>query len=305
MNKEEIKKGLNIYLYYWTIVAFFVFYLIHILLIDVNRDSLNFDLGIIDLMTSAVSFLFGFLITISFSMLLSRTASLREVLSTETGRLISLYLYSKHLGEKFNKIIKDKIDEYTIRTLKDYTNYEVGREIIYSIHNELDKAEIKNAHHKCIFESFLYVLSELEPTREKLESLTGRKLIWSLKLSNYLLGIILIFLLFINRGDSLSNILFIILSTIIIFILLIIEDYDNLKIGAYHFNISDSEQIFDLIGKDRYYPKNILKMAQLEEGKLYRVGIYDSREKKEKIYKMRYSPYFKSKMNKFVRTFKR
>src|SRR3989344_1896345 len=294
MDEGEIKKGLNIYLYYWTIVALLVFYLIHIIFID-----------IVDIMISAVSFLFGFLITISFSILLSRTALLREVLSMETGRLVSLFLYSKHLGEKFHNFVKDKIDEYTIRTLREYTNYEVGREVIYDLFNGLDKVEIKNAHQSSIFDSFLYVLGELEPTREKLESLTGKKLIWSLKLSNYLLGIILIFLLFVNRGDILSNSIFIILSTIVVFILLIIEDYDNLKIGAYHLNIDDSEQIFDLIGRERYYPKNILKMAKLEKGKIYRIGIYDSREKKEKTYKMRYSPYFKSKINTLIKPFKK
>ena len=74
-----------------------------------------------------------------------------------------------------------------------------------------------------------------------------------------ILAISLIVLLFLNRGDLLSNLLFIVLSTTIVFILLIIEDYEALRIGDYLYNISNSEQIFDLIGKERYYPKTIMQ----------------------------------------------
>lgn len=300
MEEGEIKKGLNIYLYYWTIVFSIGFLVIDTLAKDVKINFQNFN---ISLMISVVSFLFGFLITISFSMLLSRTAALRESLATETGRLISIYLLSKHLGEKFHKSVEDKIDEYTIRTLRDYTNYKVGREIIYQINDDLKLVELENNHQQSIYGSLLYILGELEPTREKLESLTKGKLLWSLKLSNYLLGIILIVLLFLNRGDRFSNILFILLSTIVVFILLIIEDYDNLKIGTYNMNINDSEQIFDLIGRERYYPEKVLKMAELEKGKVYRIGIYDSKEKSEKIVRLKYTPYFEVRLNKIIKGF--
>ena len=298
MQEDVIKKGLNIYLYYWTLIAFAFFIIINSFLSNFKIESLNTGI-----MISVVSFLFGFLITISFSMLLSRTATLREVLSIETGRLISLFLLSKHLGEKFHKSIENKIDEYTIRTLREYTHYEVGREIIYNIYNDLKSAEIKNNFQGSVLNSFLYNLGELEPVRERLENITGVRLLWSLKLSNYLLGIILILLLFLNRGDSFTNILFVILSTIVIFILLIIEDYDNLRIGAYHLNISDSEQIFDLIGRERYYPKNILKMAKLEKGKVYRIGIFDPLEKKEKIFRLPYSSYFDINISRITERF--
>ncbi len=298
MEKDVIKKGLNIYLYYWTLIAFVFFIVINSFLSNFSIETLN-----IGVMISVVSFLFGFLITISFSMLLSRTAALREVLSIETGRLISLFLLSKHLGEKFHKSIENKIDEYTIMTLREYIHYEAGREIIYSIYGDIKLAEVKNSFHNSVLNSFLYNLGELEPVRERLENITGVKLLWSLKLSNYLLGIILIILLFLNRGDSFTNILFVILSTIVIFILLIIEDYDNLRIGAYNLNISDSEQIFDLIGRERYYPKNILKMAKLEKGRIYRIGIFDPLENKEKIFRLSYSPYFNINISRIAERF--
>mgnify|MGYP001572462531 CR=1 FL=1 len=300
MEEGEIKRGLNIYLYYWTIVIFIGFLIIDSLAKNVEVDIQNFN---ISLMISVVTFLFGFLITISFSMLLTRTAELREVIAVETGRLVSIYLLSKHLGDKFHKSIENKIDEYTIRTLRDYTNYQVGREIIYQMNDDLGLVELKNGHQQSIYSSLLYILGELEPIRERLESLTKNKLLWSLKLSNYLLGVILVVLLFFNRGDKFSNILFIILSTIVVFILLIIEDYDSLKIEAYNINIDDSEQIFDLIGRERYYPEKLLKMIELEKGKVYRVGIYDSKEKSEKIVRLKYTPYFKASLDRIMKRF--
>ena len=98
MEDTKIKRGFNIYLYYWTIVIF-------IFLITLNYFSRNFKVEALDvgLMISIVSFLFGFSITISFSMLLSRVSSLKDSLAFETGRLVSLYILSKNLGEKFIK----------------------------------------------------------------------------------------------------------------------------------------------------------------------------------------------------------
>ena len=298
MEEDVIKKGLNIYLYYWTLIAFIFFVVINSLSSNLSIET--FYMGV---MISVVSFLFGFLITISFSMLLSRTAALREALSIETGRLISLFLLSRHLGEKFHNNIESKIDEYTIKTLREYTHYEAGRGVIYSIYDSLKLAEAKNGFQNSVLNSFLYNLGELEPVRERLENATSVRLLWSLKLSNYLLGAVLIILLFLNRGDNFTNALFVILSTIVIFILLIIEDYDNLRIGAYNINISDSEQIFDLIGRERYYPKDIIKMAKLEKGKVYRIGIFDPLTRKEKIFRLAYSPYFDVDLSRIAERF--
>ena len=92
--------------------------------------------------------------------------------------------------------------------------------------------------------------------------------------------------------------------TIIIFIFLIIEDYDSLHIGDYTHNISNSEQLFDLIGRERYYPQNLVQRAKLEEGKIYRIGVYDPAVKEERMFRIKYSPKFyyslkkiKSKLN--------
>lgn len=283
--QNKIKRGLNFYFYYWTIPIFFFFLII-------NYFTRNFKIEALDinLMISIVSFLFGFLITISFSLLLARFSSLKEFLAEETGRLVSLYLLSKALGHKFHQKIKERIDDYTIKTLQYYKKYELGRKPVYKIYQDLNLMEIKNETQSAKANSFLYILGELETVREKLEYLTGRRTEWSLKFSNYLLGIILIILLFLNRGDIFTNSLFIILSTIIIFIFLIIEDYDNLRIGDYTINISNSEQLFDLIGKERYYPKSILNRVELQKGKAYRVGIHDPKRKKDKTIRILYKP---------------
>ncbi len=274
---EEIKRGFNVYLYYWAIIALAFF-------IVLNYFSRNVKIRALDvgLMISVVSFLFGFLINITFSMLLSRINNLKETLAIEAGRLTSLFLLSKKLGKSFHEKITDRIDDYTIKTLKNYTNYAVSGESIYELYEDSKEMEIKNTQQETVANSFFYILGELTPIREKLEYLTARKIEWSLRFSNYLLGTIIIILLFLNRGDTFTNILFIILSTIIVFVLLIIEDYDSLRIGDYTYNISNSEQIFDLIKRPRYYPREILNRVKLEKGKKYRIGI-SSKNQKEKI----------------------
>jgi len=298
--QNQFKKGPNIYLYYWTIPFLASFVILNYLSKNLRIETLN-----INLMISVVSFLFGFLITITFSMLLTRVATLKDSLSTETGRLVSLFLLSKHLGKTFHEKIKTRIDGYTIKTLRYYSNYEKGREENYGIYEDLNDMEIKTKKQEIKAASFLYLLGEFQPTREKLEAITGKRIEWSLKCSNYLLGIILIILLFLNRGDTFTNVLFIVLSTIIVFIFLIIEDYDNLRIGDYVNNISNSEQIFDLIGKDRYYPRYLLSRVNLEPGRNYRIGFIDAETKEERMFSLQYNPKFISRISSLTEKFRR
>lgn len=300
MEEEKIKKGLNIYLYYLTIPVFFGFIIFNYFTRAFRIEALD-----ISLMISVVSFLFGFLISIVFSMLLSKTSALKEALATEAGRLASLFMLSKKLGKEFHEKIRERIDEYTVKTLKNYTEYEIGRQSVYEMYEDTDSAEIKNAKQEAAFNSFLYILGEFEPLREKLEYLTSRRIEKSMKFVNYTLGVILIALLFLNRGDTFTNALFVILSTTIIFIFLIMEDYDNLKIGDYTYNISNSEQIFDLIGKHRYYPEELLSKVNLEQNKQYRIGFYNEKTKEEKIVLLTYNPEFKSKLDFLTKKFKR
>ncbi len=291
-NEGNIKRGFNVYLYYLVFPALLVFFLI-------NYYNVNFKIETLDinLMISVVTFLFGFLISISFGMILNRVGALKEALAGETGRLVSLYLLSENLGSKFREKISERIDFYTINTLRDYTNYNVGREAVYGMYGDLKYMEIKGESQEASANSFLYILGEFEPLRERLEYLTSGKLLWATKLANYVLAFLLIGLLFLNRGDTFTNALFIILSTTIVFILLIIEDYEDLRIGDYIVNISNSEQLFDLIGKERYYPQAILSRVKLEKGRSYRIGFYDKKARREKIVNIKYSPNFGSKIN--------
>lgn len=291
MKENQIKKGFNIYLYYWTIFFFFLFIILNYVSNDVKVEAL--DIG---LMISVVSFLFGFLITITFSMLLTKVSKLKDFLAEETGRLVSLYSLSKNLGTRFHNKIVERIDQYTILTLGNYTNYEFSRDSFYGLYQDSDEMEIKTEFQRSSSSSFFYILGELEPVREKLEYLTNRRVEWPLKFTNYVLGFVLIALLFLNRGDTFTNSLFVILSTIIIFIFLIIEDFDSLKIGDYTYNISNSEQIFDLLGKDRYYPQEILSKVKLQKGRKYRIGFYDPKSREEKIVSLVYNPNFNSKL---------
>ncbi len=299
MSEYKIKKGINVYWYYWTVPVFFAF-------LFLNYFSNYFKLPDfkLDLMISVVTFLFGFIISITFSLIIKRVGSLKESLTTETGRLVSMYHLSEGLGKKFHELVRETIDEYTLLTLRYYTTYELGRKPVDKLYENIKLMEIKSEIDKTKAYSFLYALGEFEPIRERIEYLTGTSVEWSLKFTTYVLGVILILLLFLNRGDPFTNLLFVILSTIIVFIFFIIEDYDDLKIGDYNANISNSEQIFDLIEKDRYYPEEILSRVKLERGRKYRIGIMDEKEGKEKIFEITYTPEFKGRVKGLVNKFK-
>ena len=287
---QEVRRGWNVYHYYFTLVIFFIFVVINYFSRNFKVDSLN-----IPIMMSVVTFLFGFLTNINFSMLLKKVHSLKEALANEASRLVSLSLLSKNLGKEFHEKINNLIDNYTVYTLRDYKKYDSGREFVYEMYGVLPKMEMDSDYKKVVASKFLSELTALEGVREELEYLTSSKMEISMKIANYLLGVVLIFLLFLNRGDIFTNLLFIILSTTIFFIFLIVEDYDDLKIEDYAANISNSEQIFDLIGKERYYPQEMLNRVKLEKGRKYRIGIFDSKSAKEKIFELEYGKEKKSK----------
>lgn len=280
---NKVKSGKNIYHYYFTFIILLIFIMINYFSRNFKVDSLN-----IPLMISVVTFLFGFLTNINFSMLLKKIHSLKEALANETSKLVSLYFLSKAFGKEFHEKVIYLIDLYTISTLRDYKNYSSGRKFVYQMYELLPKMQLDSNYKKLAAGKFLSELSSLEDSREELEYLTSSKMEISLKIANYMLGGIVIILLFLNRGDIFTNLLFIILSTAIFFIFFILEDYDDLMIEDYAANISNSEQVFDLIGKKRYYPQEILKKVKLEKGKKYRIGIFDSKIGKEKIFEIEY-----------------
>ena len=294
VGEHQIKKGADFYWYYWTIPAFFIFLVINSVFGMIKVVNMNMSL-----MISVVSFLFGFLLSITFSMIIARYNSLKNDLAEETSKLVVMYNFSKHLGDKFHETIKDLIDEYTRVTLRDYVHYSVGRPIFTKVMDSLDLIEAKTSFQKNCASSFFSELRSWAEVRERLEVLTEKRAELSLNVAIYVLGGFLSALLFLNRGDSFTDTIFVILSTIIVFIFLIIEDYDHLHIGDYVINISNSEELFDLIGADRYYPNEVLGKIVLEKGRMYRIGIKD-RTGKETIYSIRYTPVFNTKLKVFV-----
>lgn len=299
MEKEyKLKRRFYVYIYYFVIPAFVLFSYLNYHLPFVSVPELD-----LRNMIAVVTFLFGFFISISFSMILSRASNLRDSLAVEAGRIVSLFKSSKFFGETFNKKITERIDGYTIATLRNYDHYEVGREFIYGIYEDLRNLTLTNEIQKAYLSQFLSTLNEFENVHEKIEGLTSEKMLFAMKFANYVLAGLLISLLFLNRGEILTDILFVIVSTVIVFILLIIEDYETLSIGDYASNTSNSEQIFDLIGKERYYPYSILGRVKLEKGRIYRIGVYDAKLKEEKIFNLAYNSNFQFNLGRAIRGF--
>src|SRR3990167_3039691 len=87
------------------------------------------------------TFLFGIIAGFIIASRLSRYSRYRELLTNETGYLITLYQYAKLVDAKFAKKISERIDEYLVHGFL----YEV-----YEYHGETEKqfnsifSEIRN-----------------------------------------------------------------------------------------------------------------------------------------------------------------
>ncbi|MFC2143533.1 hypothetical protein ACFLQN_03980 [Candidatus Aenigmatarchaeota archaeon] len=257
----------------------FIIFLVLALTIHGNGPSED-----ITLILTISTFIFAILIGFFIARANSRFDEMRRTCAKEDAFFLSLYKTSQIIGGKFAKRIGDLIDEYYIVSYdSELTNYAYKEELPYFLKmwDEVIKLKIKTS---VTYQRLLNTLTSIEEYRNVASTASKEKIGYGQWTVLIILSFVILFnLFFIKTSEIHSIIITVLLSTALVIILLILRDLQNLKFGGEKSLLAESgQEIFESIGKLRYYNEKFLKKGWYDipnNVKQYRIGLHKSGEK--------------------------
>ncbi len=233
------------------------------------------------------TFLFGIFSGFAIASRLTRYSRYRDLLTNETGFLITLYSYSKYVDEKFCKKIADLIDNYLLESFlyEVYEFHEKTEKQFYAIFDEIGKAE--SSEKKDSLNQMKALLKDMLKDREELYLLGKDRInFWLRTTLTILAGTILYNLLLIRTNAIYSFVLTALLSISVIIVLFLIHDLDKLKLYSEAISYGIYYRVFDAIKKPRLYTNESLQRGmKLPKGISYRLAEIVREKDKEPHYK--------------------
>lgn len=226
------------------------------------------------------SFLFAILAGFFITRLNTRFNNIKEIIAENDGFYVVLHsmckVYGKNFTEKITNLIDgayiEAYDYFGVKTESYYKQESKYYFKIFDLVNSVEK-EQKNS-----FEELLACLRDIEKNRNK----SNVYLIEKMRIGQWLLlGVfvtIMLFCLFYLKTPLLySQVVTILLSTGIIMVFLIMKDLYNLRLGGEVHMYESGQEVFEYIGKLRYYPLSDLKSKAVKVPKnikKYKIGLH-------------------------------
>lgn len=238
----------------------------------------------VEVFLTVSTFLFAILVGFFISRLNKRFDQIREYVSDEDALWLSFYKTSEFFGKRFSDEIREHIDKYTMLQIDNegLYHYKTSARRFFSVYESLKL--IKNKQKSPVFKSLLDYLKSIEEARNRISILLLERLSYGQWAVLYGLAVIIIFSLFQLRTDALySQGLTITLCTVLVLILLLMRDLQNFRLGGKMLGIESSQEVFDFIGKKRYYSRKMINRGMVripKHIKTYRVGSYHKGKRK-------------------------
>jgi hypothetical protein len=239
----------------------------------------------VEIILTVSTFLFAILSGFFISRLNTRFNIIREVTAAEDAHWLTLYKTSTLYGKAFSKKISDIAEKYFMICF-DYTisvNYAPTTKTFLSLYDELNK--IKKYRGESSFQSMLTNISTIEESRNKSSVLISEQVSkgqWTVLIS--LVSIITYCIFYLKTPELHSQVITVILSTVLILVLLIIRDLHNLRLGGSLLATESGQEVLEAIGKLRYYGKPYHTSEIPKHVKKYRLGSHEpGRKPKIKI----------------------
>lgn len=235
----------------------------------------------VELILTVSTFLFAILAGFFIARLNSRYDKIISYISDEDSYWLSFYRSSLIFGKKFADKVSDIIDEYyRIAFSGEVGNYYYidNIPVLEKAYREMRGVKLPDSHKSQVtFQNMLNYLTDIERTRNQSSVLTREKLTGGQWTVLVLLSAIIISCMFLlGLPPIYFEIITVLLSTILVLVLLIIRDLQNLKLGGYALSIESGQEVFELVGKLRYYPEILIKDGSIQipnSVKKYRLGV--------------------------------
>jgi len=237
---------------------------------------------------TVTTFLFAIIVGFFIARMNSRYNTIREAISLEDAKLLSFYKSSQLFGKRFQNKVKEIIDKYYI-LVGDYIDtelyYKKTAPLFFQLYRELNKlkdSKKKNLSRE-VYDDMVVELNEVENHRNISSEFMSEKLSlgqWSIV---FILGGIIIFCVFYLRVDAFySQFITVLLSSAIILMILTLRDLQELRLANKPILIESGQEMFDFMGKLRYYNKKYVNNGYLQiqtNIKKYRLGLHKPGEK--------------------------
>jgi hypothetical protein len=232
---------------------------------------------------TVTTFLFGIIAGFVIASRVTRYSRFRELLTNETGYLITLYQYSLFMDQKFQNKIKDVIDSYLIESFlyEIYEYHEKTEKMFYTIFDTIREYKPTTSQQESTLNAMKNIIKDLLKDREELYLLGKDRISFLLKSTLILLAGIMLFGLYLIRIETLYfHIITVLLSTSILMILFLVRDLDRLKLSSYVFSYGIYNRVFDAIGKLHVYTSDSsIRGMPIPTEDEYRFGVISYKNK--------------------------
>lgn len=211
----------------------------------------------VEITLTVSTFLFAILAGFFISRLSQRFDKLRQFVATEDAYWLSLYKTCVLMDKTFAEKVRELIDKYYIvwYDLSIGNAYKETAPFIHGVYDLLyEYRALKGDNTESVYDEIVIYLSNLEEQRNRASILNLEKMTkgqWAVLLS--LAGIIIFCVYFLKSDALYSQIIAVLLSTVLVLVLLIMRDLQNLMLGGKQCLDESGEEIFDFMGKQRYY----------------------------------------------------
>jgi hypothetical protein len=241
----------------------------------------------VELILTVASVLFAILVGFFISRANNRSDKVRDLVAAEDAHWLTLYKTASTINESFAKRIRELVDQYYIMVFDfvEFNYYKIGAAIFLSVYDELKriKSRIKSPTDSEAYGAILLELSQLEELRNSTSAVMSERIRRGQWTSLVLLATIIIVSLFYLRvPEFYAQISTTMLSTAIVLVLLFVRDLQNFRISGGLILIESGQEIFDFIGKPRYYHHSYIDsgMVRIPDNiKVYRKGLHKPGEK--------------------------
>jgi hypothetical protein len=240
----------------------------------------------LELILSISTFLFAILLGFFISRSNNRYNNINELIGAEDGLFLSLYETSHVYGKKFAAKMADLIDSYYIESYDHPLgkHYKPTSPLLHKMYRLVESVPIKSGSRQDnMFDDVLGILRDVEEARNKSAVITDVRLSRGQWMVLILLAGVVISNIYLLRGAGIYSAgIAVLLSTILALVLFILRDLENFRLGGKLLLEESGEELFEAIGKKRYYVHRLL-----EEGTVtvpdhvteYRLGMHNPGEK--------------------------
>ena len=243
----------------------------------------------VEIVLTVSTFLFAILAGFFISRLNSRHDEIRQIVGREDATMLSFYKTAETCNKKLAEELKGILDNYYVIIydfkMSDYPYKQTSKYFI-QLWDTVNKYHNKKKDESA-YSQLLYLLAEIEEARNSAAVVVTERMTVGQWWALIVLAAVVLFSIFYLKSSAIySHVITVLLSTVLVLVLLIMRDLENLFLGGQTVLEESGEEIFEFIGKRRYYQSALLKERYNtipKDVKEYRLGLHKPGAKKFKI----------------------